>query len=196
MEGKTATSLKGKISPESRLRRIAGQSTAKGDGAKTTAKARQSGTVHSTVHTVHRSKGWRTRWAATAHLSVYLSNRTLPQLLWSSGLPWVKYRLLMIVLQGRNLFERTIFTKGGKKTTTGKWSHWIRCSFLWWRNDKASVILLFSLTTWIWSCSSVRPWLERCMTPKSHGLAKRLQAVQRLWHFILIPNKAGDFIKC
>lgn len=83
--------------------------------AKTTGKTRQSGTVHSTVHTVHHSKGWRTLSAATAHPSAFLSNNMLLQLLWSSGLPWVKYRLLMIVLQERNLFECTIYTKGEKK---------------------------------------------------------------------------------
>lgn len=180
MEGKTATSLKGKISPEhtashTHCRSQYGERRpiASEIRAKTTGKTRQSGTVHSTVHTVHHSKGWRTRSAATAHPSVFLSNNMLLQLLWSSGLPWVKYRLLMIVLQERNLFECTIYTKGEKKKITGKRSHWICCTFLWWRNDKASVILLFSWPTWIGSCGSARPWLALCTTPEEPGTGRR-----------------------
>lgn len=36
------------------------------------------------------------------------------QLLCSTGLPWVKYRLLMIVVRGCNLYKCTICTKRGK----------------------------------------------------------------------------------
>lgn len=60
MEGKTATSLKGKISPEhtaSHTLQVKVRPIASEIRAKTTGKTRQSGTVHSTVHTVHHSKG-------------------------------------------------------------------------------------------------------------------------------------------
>lgn len=77
---------------------------------------------------MHLINGLETTWSQTFPVSCNSAFRVhicligpFLLLLCSTGLPWVKYRLLMIVVQGYNLYKCTICTKREKRKSLGPW---------------------------------------------------------------------------
>lgn len=132
--GKTATRLKRKISQENRLSCSAGPSTAAGDWSQAISgpgRRRKHGEVEQcTAQSTQSITGEAGRRQRHIQACICVTECFL-QRLWSSGLLWVKYRLLMIVLQEYNLLKCTNYTKGGRKRN---------------RNMKPVGLLCFSVT--------------------------------------------------